>query len=268
MVGLTIRKAISSLGSTLWHRFRSRSFHTEGGSNEKYTLNIREYITAIDRVSLSRKYQKAITSEFLQCMASATSRNLQHYPEDHAADVVIGAFFFPMRSCKFAKVPLAGRTVNIRLGRIRSYSNDSQLIPHHHPDHLELAVFVRVLFEDQKNRLKCDTRTQMKTQDFLLCLVFRLGRVVQQVLQFVKGCSEDTPCRYVPFTRKEEEPSLSPKTFVKFSSGILPHLRWGGPFRFLSTRDWEPINPVWNSHGLILERSLLGQNHDPRDMKI
>ena len=115
-------------------------------------------------------------------MASATSRDLLNDPEDQAVDIIIGVFFFAMRSCKFAEVPSAGRAVMIRTGGIRFYSNDYQLIPHHHPDLIELAAFVWVLFEDQKNRLKCDTRTQMKSHDPLLCPVIRLGRAVQRVL--------------------------------------------------------------------------------------
>ena len=112
-------------------------------------------------------------------MASATSCDLLNDPKDNAIDIIIGAFFFAMCSCEFAKVPLAGRTVYICLGGIGYYLNDFQLIPHHHPDLLELAAFVWVLFEDQKNRLKCNTHTQMKTHNPLLCPVLRLGRTVQ-----------------------------------------------------------------------------------------
>ena len=78
MAGSTIREAIISLGSTLWHRFRSRPFHTKGGPNAENTIKIREHLTAIDSVSPSQKYQKAITQEFLQYMVSATSRTVCH----------------------------------------------------------------------------------------------------------------------------------------------------------------------------------------------
>ena len=81
----------------------------------------------------------------------------------------------------------------IRLGGIRFYSYDFQVIPQDHPDLIELAAFVWVLFEDQKNRLKRDSRTQRKTQDPLLCPVIRIGRAVQRVRRFVKGFDENTP---------------------------------------------------------------------------
>ena len=138
-------------------------------------------------------------------MARASSRDLLNNLEDHAADIIIGAFFFALCSCKFSKVPLVGKTVKIRLGGIQFYSNDFQVIPHHHPKLLEVAAFVWVLFEDQKNRLKCDTCTQMKTHDPLLCPVLQLGRAAQQVLLFVKGCNEDTPlCTFHKKRRKSK----------------------------------------------------------------
>ena len=81
----------------------------------------------------------------------------------------------------------------IRLGGIRFFSQDFRVIPQDHPDLLELAVYVWVLFEDQKNRLKRDSRTQKKTRDPLLCPVLRLGRAVQRVRRFVKGVDKHTP---------------------------------------------------------------------------
>ena len=98
-----------------------------------------------------------------------------------------------MRSCEFSHVTPVGKTINIRLGGIRFYAQDLQLIPHHHPQLLELAVFVWVRFDDQKNRLKFDSRTQMKTKDPLLCPVNSIGRAVQRVIKFVKGYNDDTP---------------------------------------------------------------------------
>ena len=89
-------------------------------------------------------------------MASLASLEILNNPEDHATDIIISVYFFAMRSCEFSDVPEKGRTVNIRLGGIRFYSSDFVLIPHHHPRLLELAAFVWVLLEDQKNRLKYD----------------------------------------------------------------------------------------------------------------
>jgi len=144
-------------------------------------------------ISPARRYQKAITPELLRCMATATSDNVYNNDEDHAADLIIGAYFFAMRSCEFSSVREVGRTVMIRLGGIRFFSQDFHPIPHDHPDLLELAMYVLVLFEDQKNRLKHDSRTQKKTGDPRLCPVLRFGRAVQRVRRFVVGFDEHTP---------------------------------------------------------------------------
>ena len=61
----------------------------------------------------------------------------------------------------------------IRLGGNRFYSNDFKLGPQHYPDLIELVAFISVLFEVQKNRLKFNTCTQIKTNDLLLCPVIR-----------------------------------------------------------------------------------------------
>ena len=126
-------------------------------------------------------------------MSAHASWALLNDPEDHTTDILISAYFFAMRPCEFSRVPTVGKTINIRLGGIRFYTQDCQVIPHHHPQLLELAFFVWILFEDQKNRLKCDSRTQMKTKDPELCPVRSTGRAVQRVIRFVKNYNDDTP---------------------------------------------------------------------------
>ena len=229
MAGLTVREAVSSLGATLRHRFGTHPFHTEKGSNPEYTLNVREHLTAIDSVSPSQKYQKAITPEFLQCMAGSASWELLNDPEKHTTDLVIGAFFFPLRSCEFSHVPVVRKTVNIWLGGIRFYAQDFQVIPHHYPQLLELAVFVWVLFEDQKNRLKCDSCTQMKTWDPCLCPVNSIGRAFQRVIKFVKDHNDNTPlCTF--HKRRRRSKYITQDDSLKFIRKICKP--YGGVKRF------------------------------------
>ena len=193
MAGKTIRAAIGSLGSTLWNNYKTRPFHQSNDPISEHTVDVRKHLAAIESVSPARKYQKAITPEFLRCMASLASLEILNDPEDHATDIIIVAYFFAMRSCEFSDVPEKGRTVNIHLGGIRFYSSYFALIPHHHPRLLELSAFVWVLFEDRKNRLKCDAQNQARTKDPKLCPVCRLGRAVQRVLKFAKNHDKDTP---------------------------------------------------------------------------
>ena len=202
MVGSTVREAISSLGATLWHRFGCHPFHTEKGANSEYKLNVREHLTVINSVSPSWMYQKAIAPDFLQCMAKYASWELLKNSEDHTTDLIIGASFFVMHSCESSHVTPVGKTINIWLGGIQFYAQDLQVIPHHHPQLLELAVFVWIRFDDQKNRLKFDSRTQMKTKDPFLCPVNSIGRAVQRVIKFFNGYNDDTPLSLCTFHKR------------------------------------------------------------------
>ena len=74
-------------------RFQDTRFHTETRTNIKYRINVWEHLTAIDSVSPSRKYQKAITLEFLRCMSNYASHVLLNDSEDHTTDILIIAFF-------------------------------------------------------------------------------------------------------------------------------------------------------------------------------
>ena len=96
MAGSTVKEAVRSLGLTLWDRFRTRPFHNQEDRGSEYTPNVREHLAAMVSISPAGKYQKAITPEFLWCMACATSSKIFNNHEDHAADIIIGAYFFAM----------------------------------------------------------------------------------------------------------------------------------------------------------------------------
>ena len=67
--------------------------------------------------------QKAVTPKFLKRMLGMSSSRVINDPDDHAADLIGGGFFFAMRSCKFSKPKQAGRTKPIRLGGVRFFNH-------------------------------------------------------------------------------------------------------------------------------------------------
>ena len=138
------------------------------------------------------KQQKAITPKLLKYLLQFSSPEIRNNKEDHAADLVGGGFFFAMRSCEFAKPAKAGKTKPIRLGGIRFYDKRDALVEHNDPDLLKKAKRVWVLFEDQKNGERFDSRTQRKSGLPKLCPVVCFGRAVQRVLKFVPNCTDDT----------------------------------------------------------------------------
>ena len=160
MVGSTIAEAILTLIKTLWdHHGRRPFYHPESSSQSGFSTNVQDLIKAMISVSPSPKLQKAITPSLLRCMAQHTSGAVENNEEDHMADLIIGAFLFAMQSCKYASPKEVGRTITIFLRGISFFDKQQKEISHTHPILLSVAIHVRILFEDQENREKYETRT-------------------------------------------------------------------------------------------------------------
>ena len=74
------------------------------------------------------------------------------------ADLIIEAYFFAMRSCEYAIPKEIGKTITIRLGGVTFFNIQQKEIDQTHRHLLHIAVHVRLLFEDQKNREKCEIK--------------------------------------------------------------------------------------------------------------
>ena len=98
-----------------------------------------------------------------------------------------------MRACEYVKTPKPGRTKIARLRCIVFRDRNRKIIPHGQPNLLQKALYVTVIFEDQKNKQKNDVRTQRRTKHKFLCPVKRLGKAIQRILKYVPNASPDTP---------------------------------------------------------------------------
>ena len=117
--------------------------------------------------------------------------------DSHAADLIIGAFFFAMRACEYSVTPLPGRTVRVTLGHIAFRDSNHRLLSHHDPCLPILAHSVTITFADQKNRHKSDSRTQHRSGDSQLCPIRRWAAVVQRIVATVPNYGPTTPaCAY------------------------------------------------------------------------
>ena len=199
MVQGTIAEAARFLIKTMWDSYRRRPFdNPKSFSKSCFSASVQDLIKTMISISPSTKSQKAITPAFLRCMAQYTplelaSSEVENNAEDHMTDLINGAFFFAMRSCEYSIPKEPGSTITIRLGGVTFFDNQCKEIDHNHPYLLQVAVHVRILFEDQKNREMCETRTHRKLGDLVLCPVLRLGRAVQRVLKFTRNPNADTP---------------------------------------------------------------------------
>ena len=193
MAGTTVEEAARSLGKTMWDSYGFSAFHEKGDRGRPLRTELKDLLTAMKNVSPNKKIQKAITPDLLNCMAIYTGSTIDNDPEQHAADLIIGGFFFACRSCEFAKTPRPGVTVTIYLGGIKFFAEDRTEISHDHPELLEIAMYVWILFENQKTRYKFKSRTQKRTKHKRLCPVRRFGRAVIRVRRFCVGVNERTP---------------------------------------------------------------------------
>jgi hypothetical protein len=128
---------------------------------------------------------------------------------DHAVDLIIAAFFFAMRSCEYTKTPKEGLTKRITLRNVTFRDDQKNIMKHSDPNLENKARYVTVRFEAQKNREKCDVRTQRSTGDYVLCPVRRLARAVIRCHRSNLLVSVNTPiCLFngsqitLSFTRK------------------------------------------------------------------
>jgi hypothetical protein len=108
------------------------------------------------------------------------------------SQLVIGAFYFAMRSCEYLKVSQAEkrRTAIILLRNIR-FLKDKRQLPHDSP-FLEFADSVSITFEFQKKDERNDTVTMIFSGDGVLCPVRAWAAVVRRIWSY-PGATWDTP---------------------------------------------------------------------------
>jgi hypothetical protein len=106
-----------------------------------------------------------------------------------AADLAMAAFFFACRSCEYCKVSGERRTKPIRVGDVR-FRKGRKIVPHDSPA-LHLADTVAIIFRDQKNRAKFQTRTAWKTSNPKSDPVEAWAKVVRRV-RATSACKEST----------------------------------------------------------------------------
>jgi hypothetical protein len=167
--------------------------HRDQEEKETFTPDLNKLFSGMEANSPNTVRQKAITPKLLRYLIYTTSATVNNDPTDHAADLIVGAFFFAMRACEYVKTPVPGKTKRIRLGCIHFLSSNRSRVPHDDPDLLAKAKFVTVVFEDQKNGERFEARTQEKTKDRILCPVIRFGRAVQRILKYNPEADDSTP---------------------------------------------------------------------------
>ena len=113
-----------------------------------------------------------------------------------ATDLVGSGFFYATRSCEISTTPQPGKTKILDLDGITFRDTEGSVVPHNDPN-LHLALRVTVLFRDQKNKTKSDSRTQERTGDPVLCPVTRLSSLIHRIHRTIPSYSGSTPINAV-----------------------------------------------------------------------
>ena len=77
---------------------------------EKLLPELNKLFAGMEADSPNVVRQKAITPKLLRHIIHDTNEAILNEPKDHAADLIVGAFFFAMRACEYVKTPVPGIT--------------------------------------------------------------------------------------------------------------------------------------------------------------
>lgn len=222
MVANTVRNTASCLAALFWDNLDQSLLHVKDGTSLRPL--IKRLLWAFDNVDLPPNCWKAVTPKFLSALYQATHFHSPNSTTAITADLIIAAWFFAMRVCKFAFQKHAGRTKPIRLSNITFCDHKRNLIPH---DSLKIfaSQFVTIMFRDQKNGRKWEARTQQRTSHHELCPILRWASIVFRLV--LHGYKPDTQVFILPFHSNKLPVvfSVSMKHFLRFGCQLLGGLK-------------------------------------------
>jgi hypothetical protein len=190
MVANSVREAASLLAAAFRSNFQQSPLHVT--NSDKLLPSLRSLLRAFDNLDPAPDRQKALTPSFLrQLIHHAHESTGTDSLTSHTADLLGGGYFFACRSCEFSQARTPGRTKIISLRFVVFRDRKRRIIPH--SEAIAEAFFVTIVFADQKNKQKMDSRTQRRTTDRWLCPVRRWASAVNRIRRTVPEYNDDTP---------------------------------------------------------------------------
>jgi hypothetical protein len=160
--------------------------------NGKTAISIRRILAGFKANDGNELKQKAIPISVVRQVEKLYSSSKD--PLQRAtAQLIIGAFFFAMRSCEYSKTTSpkeSRRTKILTLGDIRFFNN-SKIVSHNDRKLLE-AEIVSITFRSQKNGEKNQTISMHKSSDSSVCPVIVWASIVQRIRSHSHS-SDNTP---------------------------------------------------------------------------
>jgi hypothetical protein len=190
MVASTLRAAASNPATMFKRHHRQSPFHFKGSGD--MLPSIKQLLRGFTNIDPPPKGQKAVTPKLLRYLTRFGLREMKVDVYDHAVDLIVGAFFFAMRSCEYTRTPRQGRTKRITLGDVVFRDDRKRVVSHKDAELNSKAQYVSITFKDQKNGHKMETRTQSRSGDRMLCPVRSFARAAVCCRQ-IPAADEDTP---------------------------------------------------------------------------
>jgi hypothetical protein len=161
-------------------------------SDGKTAISLRRILAGFKANDGNESKQKAIPISVIKQVDKLYSSSKD--PAQRAtAQLIIGAFFFAMRSCEYSKTTSpkeSKRTKILTLGDIRFFRNSKVI--NHYDKELPHADIVSITFRSQKNGDKNQTISMHRSSDSSICPIIVWASIVQRIRSYSHS-SDSTP---------------------------------------------------------------------------
>ena len=146
-------------------------------------LSLKRQLDAYKANDPNETRQKAVPLSVINKVSQLFSKSKDEL-SSACAELIVGAFFFAMRSCEYSKTTSPNESTTTKLltlQNIRFFKNSS-IIPHESPD-LYSADIVSITFEAQKNKTKFQTISMHRSLSSI-CPVLTWATIVKRIRSY------------------------------------------------------------------------------------
>jgi hypothetical protein len=206
ILGRTIRDTVSYLAEKFRSSERNSPFHKLTQQNS-LTDEVANTFRAWANIDPPIHRNCDLTPKHLRFLHLFSKQTNSHVCQA-LADLVTGAFFFACRSCEYLKVTVRGKTKILKLHNIKFTTKDYVDISLYDKHLLDRAHYVSITFEEQKNNIKKETRTQQRNDNKTLCPVRAWARTTQRILGYKNSSIDTTVNFYLDPTDTYQKPQF------------------------------------------------------------
>ena len=170
----TITNSLGTLSQAFRLNFRQSPTHDEHG---KMFALLSAQIKAYRNLDPPANQQAAVSLRLLLHL----DKMKKTLVDSIVCDLVLFAFFFAMRSCKYSSVQGTRKTKTICLGDIQFFSEKTKRVMTFDSEEIIQADSISVTFRDQKNGKKMDIRTVWKSGHTRACAVLAAIHIVRRL---------------------------------------------------------------------------------------